>query len=72
MKLETENVYLRLVTMQDANDIYEYAKDPETGPKAGWPPHKTIQDTENIIKFWLSKECTETIYAVVFICIPIN
>lgn len=66
MKLETENVYLREVTLQDANDIYEYAKDPETGPKAGWPPHKTIQDTENIIKHWLGKECTEIVYAIVY------
>ena len=31
-------------------DLYEYAKDPEVGPIAGWPPHKDLEESLNIIR----------------------
>lgn len=49
-QLETERLYLRPVTIEDASDIYEYSKDQNVGPNAGWEPHKTMDDTLKIIK----------------------
>lgn len=36
--LETERLLLRKWTEEDADSLFEYAKDPEVGPIAGWPP----------------------------------
>jgi RimJ/RimL family protein N-acetyltransferase len=30
--------------------LYEYAKDPAIGPIAGWPPHKSVAESLNIIR----------------------
>lgn len=38
--LETERLLLRKWTEEDADSLFEYAKDPEVGPIAGWPPHR--------------------------------
>lgn len=38
--LETERLILRKWTEADAESLFEYAKDPEVGPIAGWPVHK--------------------------------
>ena len=34
--LTTDRLILRRFTMEDAEDFYEYAKDPDTGIHAGW------------------------------------
>lgn len=50
MILETERLVLRPWEDSDAENLYEYAKDPEVGPIAGWPPHKSVDESRNIIK----------------------
>ena len=50
MRLETERLILRRWTESDAESLYEYAKDPAIGPIAGWPPHKSVEESLNIIK----------------------
>ncbi len=50
MKLETERLILRRWEESDADDLYKYASDPDVGPIAGWPPHKSIDESRNIIK----------------------
>ena len=30
-------------TEEDARGLYEYAKDPDVGPRAGWKPHESIE-----------------------------
>ncbi|MEG0737507.1 MAG: RimJ/RimL family protein N-acetyltransferase, partial [Longicatena sp.] len=37
MNFETERLILRPWLDSDAQDLYEYAKDPLVGPSAGWP-----------------------------------
>ena len=64
--MESERILLRPVSMADAEDIYEYAQDEETGPRAGWPPHKTIEDTKKIINMWLSPDNAEKVFVIVF------
>ena len=45
--IETERLVLRRWRPEDAESLFEYAKDPEVGPPAGWPPHKSIEEILN-------------------------
>ena len=48
--LETERLILRRWEESDAESLYEYAKEPDVGPIAGWPPHQSIEESKEIIK----------------------
>lgn len=48
--LETERLILRKWTEEDAESLFEYAKDAEIGPAAGWPPHKSVEESRAVIK----------------------
>ena len=61
MRLETERLILRPWLSSDAESLYKYAKDPEVGPIAGWPPHTSVENSREIIKNVLSADET---YAV--------
>lgn len=50
MELRTERLLLRPWKETDAESLYEYAKDPEVGPIAGWPPHKNIEESMDVIR----------------------
>ncbi len=62
MNHETQRLILRHWRESDAEDLYEYAKDPLVGPIAGWPPHTSAENSREIIKGVLSAPET---YAVV-------
>ncbi len=47
---------------EDAKELYKYAKDPDIGPIAGWPPHTSVENSLEIIRGVLSQPET---YAVV-------
>lgn len=49
MTLETERLILRPFEEKDAADLYEYASDPRVGPDAGWPVHKSLEESREII-----------------------
>lgn len=56
--LKTERLILRKWMETDASNLYEYAKDPDVGPIAGWPPHKSKEESLSIIQNVLSDvEC---------------
>ena len=59
--LETKRLILRPWHQEDAQSLYEYAKDPEVGPAAGWPVHKSVEDSRDIIRHVL---CAPQTYAV--------
>lgn len=59
--LKTERLILRPWHMEDAQALYEYARDPRVGPIAGWPVHTGVDNSREIIRDVLSKEET---YAV--------
>lgn len=61
MELTTERLLLRTWKETDAESLYEYAKDPEVGPIAGWPIHTSVENSREIIRGVLSVEET---YAV--------
>lgn len=48
--METERLILRRWNVSDAEDLFEYAKDVDVGPIAGWPPHKNIEESLSVIK----------------------
>ncbi len=61
MILETERLVLRPWKEADATDLYRYAKDEQVGPVAGWPPHKSIEESAEIIRTVFAQE---GVYAV--------
>ena len=64
MRLMTERLLLRPFTMDDAEDVFEYAVDPRVGPAAGWPVHKDIWETQTIIHD-VFMETADEVYALV-------
>ena len=63
MILKSDDFILREWLESDAEDLYNYAKNPKIGPIAGWPPHKNVEYSLNIIKTVFSKKET---YAIIF------
>lgn len=58
MMLETDRLILRRWEEADAQSLFKYAKDPDVGPIAGWPPHKSVEESLNVIKnVFNRKEC---------------
>ncbi len=58
MILETKRLILRPWKESDVEDSFEFAKDPKIGPIAGWPPHKNIEESLEIIRNVLSDNLT--------------
>ena len=48
--LKTERLILRRWEESDAESLYEYAKDPDVGPIAGWPAHQSIEESRDVIR----------------------
>ena len=48
--LKTERLLLRRWEDSDAENLYEYAKDPDVGPIAGWPPHQSVDESRDVIR----------------------
>lgn len=48
--LKTQRLILRKWKESDAESLFEYAVDPDVGPIAGWTPHKSVDESLNVIK----------------------
>ena len=48
--LKTQRMILRRWEDNDADCLYEYARDPDVGPIAGWPPHRSADESRNVIR----------------------
>lgn len=48
--LETERLILRKMTLEDAEDMFEYASDPDVAKYTTWDTHQSVKDT----KFFLN------------------
>lgn len=53
----------------DARCLYHFAKNPNVGPIAGWPPHESVEYSLNIIKTLF---CRPECYAIVKDDVPIG
>lgn len=56
--IETERLILRDASVDDAEDMFEYAKLEEVTKYLSWKPHLSIKDSEKILDM-LSKEAKE-------------
>lgn len=54
--METTRILLRPWSEEDADALFKYASDPEVGPRAGWPPHKSVEESREIIRTLFSSE----------------
>ncbi|MEQ2130644.1 GNAT family protein [Caldanaerobacter subterraneus KAk] len=52
--LETSRLILKKISLEDAEDMFEYASDPEVTKYVSWEYHKNIEDSLNLIKRILS------------------
>lgn len=48
--LETNRLILRPWRLDDALQLYQYAKDSRVGPAAGWPAHHSVQESKSVIE----------------------
>ena len=48
--METDRILLRHWQESDADVLYEYASDPDVGTMAGWPPHKSREESMEVIR----------------------
>ena len=48
--METERILLRPWQDSDVETLFKYASDPNVGPRAGWPPHKSVEESLEIIR----------------------
>ena len=53
---ETDRIILRPWHEDDAEVLYKYASDPDVGPRAGWPPHKSVEESLFVIRNVFSGE----------------
>ena len=51
--IETERLILRKWCKDDYLDMYDYGSDDRVGPNAGWPVHKTIEDSKEIVDMFI-------------------
>ena len=56
LRQETYSVYLRPWQDSDAETLFKYASDPDVGPRAGWPPHKSVEESLQIIQTVFNKD----------------
>lgn len=47
--MDTARLYLRMWNKKDAAALYEYARNPNVGPVAGWKPHSSQAESRTII-----------------------
>ena len=55
-ELHTARLLLRPWQSSDLHDFYRYASVDGVGQPAGWLPHKSIEETENILRMYLERK----------------
>ena len=56
--METERLILRPWRESDAEALFKYASDPDVGPRAGWPPHKSVEESLEVIRTFFNNDHT--------------
>ena len=56
--MRTKRIHLRRWQESDAKALFKYASDPDIGPRAGWPPHQSVEDSLEVIRKFFSNEAT--------------
>lgn len=53
IRIETERMILRPWQESDLDDLYEYASVPGVGEMAGWSHHKSMEDSQKVIRMFM-------------------
>lgn len=62
-RLETERLFLRKFTLEDAEDMYKgWASDPEVTRFLTWPTHASVEATKKVLASWLPNYSSENYY----------
>jgi len=61
--IETNRLILRGFLPTDLNDFYAYAKNDKVGPMAGWKPHASLEESQEILKTFVE---SSEVWAIVF------
>jgi len=48
--MQTDRIKLRRWSPSDSGALFKYASDPLLGPLAGWPPHESEKESEDVIR----------------------
>ena len=60
--MQTDRIILRPWHESDAEALYKYASDPDVGSRAGWPPHKSVEESLEVIRTVFNND---TMWAIV-------
>ncbi|MBN2268711.1 MAG: GNAT family N-acetyltransferase, partial [Acholeplasmataceae bacterium] len=55
-QITTERLILRDLKLSDLDHFYHYAKKDNIGPMAGWHPHRSIEESEMILKMMINDQ----------------
>lgn len=58
MNMQTDRFFLRPWQDSDAEALYKYACEPDVGARAGWPPHKSVEESREIIRTVFNNDTT--------------
>lgn len=58
IRLETERLILREWNENDLDDFFEYASNPDVGPRAGWNPHQNKEESQAILTRFINGKKT--------------
>ena len=53
--LQTERLVLRAFELSDTVDVFTYAQSPLVGPMAGWAPHRTMEDSRQVVQHFMNR-----------------
>ena len=48
--IETKRLLFRAWRVEDAEELFVLASDSEVGPRAGWPPHQSVEESREVIE----------------------
>ena len=60
--MQTGRILLRYWEESDAEALFKYASDPDVGPRAGWPTHKSVEESREIIRTFFHNTINFIIY----------
>ncbi len=55
--IETDRLFIRKLTMEDAEDMFDYASNDEVTKYVSWDTHRTIKDTKNFLSYVMDQYC---------------
>lgn len=63
IRLETDRLILREWNLSDLDDLFEYASNPDVGPRAGWSPHPNKGESQRILGRFINGKKT---FAIIY------